>query len=220
MPLTTKRLISDAVLTRIGGGYVDSAFPVQKEDVWKALEQMINSMFKMQQFSDNLPSGETIPEGSSIATYTDISVTSGNGFSKASLPVLPISLPKNIGVYGVFSAASITSIPQIQFIPLQRGQRNLLKTDLLLNNLMNQIGYEVQNNFVVFSQDITLLGITKVDMDLVVFDMSLYGETDILPIPSNMEEDIVNKLVAMFGVVNPESGSVNLLTTAGQQENK
>jgi hypothetical protein len=211
--MVNKRTISDQVLFRIYGGDVDIASPVQKLDVFKATEQLINSIFKLEQFSQNLPSGETIPHGSMIATYTDVAVSAYGDIAKANLPIQPISLPKNIGVFDVRPALSLTTIQNKQsFIPLARGQRELLRVDNFLSDLLGQVGYEVRNTDVVFTKNIALYGVTKVDFELVVFDMSLYSETDILPIPSSMEQDIIDKLYQMFKDVKPESPSNNQLT--------
>lgn len=221
MALLTKRLISDQVLYRMYGGLVDAASPVQKDDIFKATEQLVNSLFRMEQFSSNLPSGELIPNGVMIATYTDITVSSYGNVSKATLPVIPISLPRNLGIYNISPATSIPAVSGLfSFLPLARGQRELLRTDTLLNDLLNQVGYEPRNNNVVFTKNIILMGVTKVDMELCVFDISLYSESDVLPIPSSMEADIVNTLVAQFSPVQPDSAKVNLLTTAQQQQNK
>jgi len=216
---STKKIISEQVLFRLYGGQIDTAAPVQQEDIWKALEQIINNTFRLQQFNATLPSGEIIPESASIATYENIAVVSYYNCSRAILPITPISLPKNIGIFDIKTAYSLGGqVPQINFIPMQRGQNALLKSDLLLNSLLNQVGYEPSNKFITFTKDITLLGITKVDMDLIVFDMALYGIDDVLPIPASFEADIVNQLVQQFNPVQAENGQVNLLTTAGQNK--
>jgi hypothetical protein len=106
------------------------------------------------------------------------------------------------------------------FIPLQFGQGYLLQADKLLNSLFGQISYEVSQKKVTYSKDITLFGITKVDMQLVVLDMSQYSETTDLPIPADMEEKLVSELVAQFAPIVPESGIVNAYTTSQQQPNK
>lgn len=219
MPNITKRLLSDAILFRIGGGNVDIASPVEKTDIFKAIEQLINSMFRMEQFTQNLPNGETIPSGVMIATYTDIDVVTYGNVSKSSLPVIPISLPKNIGIWGITPAMSLSLTYSDQFIPLMRGQNQLLRSDTLLNDMMGMIAYEPRNSDVVFTKNLILLGITKVDFELLVFDISTYSETDILPIPSSYEADIVNTLVAQFGSVRASNSVVNLLTTYDKAAN-
>lgn len=221
----TKRLVSDQVLFRIYGGFPDVNAPVQKYDIWKALEQKINSLFSMQQFSLNLPSGETIPNNLALATYEDITVTrTSNERSKATLPVMPITLPRNAGINEIRPVLNIVSSGDRMlgqpFIPIQAGQGYLLQADSLLNDMMGQISYEPSQKTVIFSKDITTLGMTKVDMKLVVFDMSQYSETDVLPIPADMEQQIINELIQQFAPVQAESGIQNPVTTAGQQNNK
>ncbi len=216
--MSSKRLISDQVLYRLSGGSPDVSFPVQKQDVWKALEQLVNSMFKLTQFSENLPSGETIPNGLSIATYESVDVSSYGDVSKATLPVIPIMLPKNMGIFDVRPAMSLPNVSgMFSFIPLAKGSYQLLRNNFLLNDLMGQIGYEPRNKDVVFTKNISLLGVTKVDMDLVVMEIASYSETDTLPIPADMEATIIEKLVMQFSTVTPESGQVNLISSAGQQ---
>lgn len=213
--MSTKKIISDQVLLKLSGGFVDNSFPVDERDIWKALEQKINDTFKLKHFSETLPSGETIPDSTMIATYTDNTVTStGNGKSTTPLPINPISLPKNMGIFLIYDPNN----PDVMFIPLQRGQLSLLKADTLLNDLNGEVGYEPKNNIITFTKDLTTLGITSVTQELCVFDISLYSATSVLPIPADMEEKLVNELYAQFSPVQPESGVVNNFTNAGQTQ--
>lgn len=211
---TTKYLISEQVMFRLEPGYPDINAPVQREDIYKATEQKINSKFKLQQFTINLPQGGTIPDNLALATYQDIEVERiYNEWSRATLPVMPISLPRNAGIHEIrpvlSQANNADKMLGSPLIPLQAGQYYLLQADTLLNDLMGQIGYEPEGKYVIIKKDLTTLGVTKVDMKLVVFDISLYGDTDILPVPSDMEEQIVNELVEQFSGKQPESGLVN-----------
>lgn len=212
----TKKIVSDQVLYKLAGGYPDNAFPIDERDVWKALEQKVNSLFKLRHFDTTLPSGETIPENAMIATYEGVTVTSSGQQSYSTLPVTPISLPKNVGIYLIYDA----NYPDYYFKPLQRGMRGLLRTDNLLSDTLGLISYEPKNNRVVYSKDLTLLGVSSVTMELCVFDISNYSATAELPIPSDYEERIVNELVAEFSPVTAESGIVNPFTTAGQNQVK
>ena len=209
--MSTKRIISDQVLYKLAGGVPDTAFPVQEFDIWKALEQKINSYFKLKHFDTTLPSGETIPENTMIATYEDIAVTANeNGTSQSTLPVIPISLPKSVGIFLIYDP----NFPDTPFIPLQRGQKALVKTDEVLGDLMGLIAYEPKNNVIIYNQDITLFDITTVTMELCVFDMSQYGVSDRLPIPADFEERLIQELVMEFSPIVAESGVVNPWTTA------
>lgn len=205
----TKRLISDQVLTRLEQGWPNIGAVTQREDVWKATEQKVNSIFKIQQLATNLASGETIPDGLALATYEGIAVTHwADGKSKSILPVMPITLPKNAGVQMVLPVVNVTDTGDRQhgkpLIPLIVGQNELLQTDALLNDLMGRWGYTPKGNTLYYTKDLTLFGITEVDMQLVVFDISNATETTELPIPSDYEEQIVNELVLQFAGVAPD----------------
>lgn len=190
-----KRFLADQILIKLDGGFPDVAAKTQKEDVFAAIEQWINAKFKLKHFQETLSSGETIPEGASIATYSAISVTSDGSFSYATLPVVPISLPRNMGVFDINDGNGYS------FIPVQRGQIAMLGAEFMLNTLLGQVVYEVAGKTVKFSQDIKVMGKDTVDMDLMVFDMSLYGETDVLPLPKDMEQQLIDDIYKSFAPV-------------------
>jgi hypothetical protein len=212
MPNITKRLLSDQLLFKLDGSFPEVSMAVQKQDVWKAIEQWINSKFKLKHFQETLPTGETIPEGASLATYTGIAVTSSGDKSVCTLPVMPISLPRNMGVYDINDGNGYS------FIPLQKGQINLLGQEFLANTLLGQICYEIAGMNVTFSQDITLLKMDTVNMDLMVFDMSKYSETDILPLPSDMEQQLLDDLYKMFAPIQPEPATVSNYPVNSQKQ--
>lgn len=210
--MSTKRIIGEQILYKLAGSIPDTAFPIQEEDVWKALDQKINSLFKLKHFEVTLSNGETMPENAMIATYENVAVTSFGEKSKATLPITPISMPKNMGIYLVYNPA----YPDNPFIPIQRGQRFLLNADSLLNELSGQISYEPRNTDIIFSKDITIFGVSAVTMELCVFEMGLYGVNDDLPIPRDYESTLVDELVASFSPVTAEPGTVNNWATNEQ----
>lgn len=217
MPSVTKKQISDEVLYRIVGGVPTKSFPVQEQDIWASIPDKINAMFRVRHFDSTLASGETIPDNAMIATYENVTVTSmGNGKSYSLFPINPISLPKGMGVFMIYDPKN----PDNFFIPLQRSQLALLRADELLNNIMGQIGFEPKNDRVIFTQDITMYDINTVTMELCVFDITDYGVTDPLPVPSDMVEDIVESLVKEFSLVLPKTGIVSNFTNETQVPQK
>jgi len=211
---STKKIISDAVLYKLNGGTpAPAGFPVDERDIWASLEDIINAKFKMKHFDTTLPSGETMPEHAMIATYENVAVTPlGDGRATATLPVTPISLPKNMGIYLVYNE----DYPDAFFIPLQRGQSSLLNADDLLNELNGQIGYEPKNEKIIFRKDITTFGITDVTMELCVFDISQYTATQDLPLPADYIDDITTQLVQEFAPVAAKSGIVSNFVNPSQ----
>lgn len=210
--MSTKKTISDAVLFKLAGGYPDGAFPVDERDIWSSLEQKINAKFKLRQFDTNLPAGETIPSNLHIAIYEGVAVASVGEASTSTLPITPISLPMEMGIFLVYDSR----YPDNPFIPLRRGQRALMRADNLLSDLFGQITYDVTNRTLRYNKDLTLLGCDEVTMELIVFDMSQYSVTDVLPIPADYEAELEDELVREFAPVTPESGIVNPITTANQ----
>lgn len=220
--MATKKQISDSVLYKLAGGIPDSSFPIDERDIWNSIDHKINARFKLEQFQGNLPSGGTIPDNLCLATYEGITVTrTSNERSKCTLPIMPVSLPRNAGINEIRPVLNLTDSGDRMLgqpiIPLQAGQAYLLNADELLNDLMGQWGYEVNGKTIVFTKDLTTYDITKVDMKLLVFDISQYSITDTLPIPADFQEQLENELVAEFAPVIPESGVVNNFTNAGQQ---
>lgn len=210
----TKKLISDGVLYKLAGGVPHPSFPVHEEDVWASLDNKVNSLFKLKHFDTTLPSGETMPEAAMIATYENRTVTSfGSGKSKVTLPIVPISLPKNMGIYLIYDP----NHPDSPFIPLQRGQLMLLRADELLNDINGQIGYEPKNSYILFTKDLTMFGVTSVTMELCVLEMSQYTSTQDLPIPADYIDPIKEELVQEFAPVLAKSGFVNNFTNPTQQ---
>lgn len=216
--MATKTLMAQQILYRIYGGYPDVNSPIQEPDVIKAIEQCINYRYKTQYYNEILPSGETIPNNSALMPFTNVAVAALNGKAYSLLPTMPVKLPRNMGVFNIEPANSLDISPKIDaFIPLQAGQRQLLNSDVLLNDLLFQVGYEVKGNKVYYSKDITLLGVTAVDMDLITMDISQFSETENLPITPDIEQDILNEVYAIFVPVTPEDGSVNNYSNLRQQ---
>lgn len=212
--MATKKLISDWILYDLAGGVPHPSLPVHEEDIWVAIGDTVNSLFKLKQFDTNLPSGETMPEHAMIATYENIAVTSfGSGKSKATLPITPISLPKNMGIYLIYDP----NHPESPFIPLSRGQLSLLRADELLNDLMGSIGYEPRNKDIIFTKDLTMFGISSVYMELCVLEISEYGINDELPIPADYIDRVKIEILDRYRGVLAKSGIVNNFTNPTQQ---
>lgn len=196
--MTTKIKISDQILYKLYGGYPDNSAPVQREDVIEAVNQKINALLKTQHFSVTLPTGETIPDGLLIGTYPAIDVASLETRSSATLPAIPVSLPRNMGVLEVSPDEDFSNL----YIPLQPGQYALLKNQPLISSLLNQVGYEVYGSKLMFTKDITADGISKIYTRLAIHDISKYDDYEPLPIPADLEAQIVEEVYKGFADVH------------------
>lgn len=195
--MATKFFLSEQVMLRLAAGYPDVAEKVDILDVIAALGQKISQMFNMTYFSAVLPNGETVPDGLMLATYTGIPVATIGTRSVSILPVMPISLPRNQGVFQISNKSDFTG----EFIPMAPGQYNLVSAQPGISDFLGQIGYEVVGNQAIFHRDITIEGITTVNMRLVVMDLSKYDDYAPLPIPADMESVVVEELYKIFAPV-------------------
>lgn len=200
--MTTKYKLAEQVLNLINGGRTKAATEVRIEYVMEYIQQTINSLYKQDQFSVNLANGETIPSSLMLTTYDNGGVgytpVQYKGVSKVSLPVMPISLPKGLGVFEI----SYIGDYNVPFIPIQPGQQGLLRTEKLINALFSQVAYEVNGSTVIFNQDITPAA-KNVMFKLVTMDFSAYSDYDMIPLSSDMESEVIQSAFKLFSAQMP-----------------
>lgn len=204
---STKYSIAEQVRLRLTGGSGKQAAIVDPRELMKAVEQVCNSLLKMDYFKTTLQVGETTPENLSLATYENIPITTYKGVARAILPAIPIRLPRNMGCWAVFPFNLITgaTLFSSQFIPIPFGMAALLQSQPMISDLLGQIGYEPQGGSLVFDKDITAApySIAACTMQLVVLDISQYGDYDLLPLPADMEADAIEEVYQRFAPEKP-----------------
>lgn len=193
--MTTLFRMAEECLKLISGGKIPTATGVSINELKIAIAQCCNSLLKTDYLQVNTRMAETIPNGSMLGYYANLVVESWKGKSRVKLPIKPLKLLRDMGVWSVFPSDQ----PDKEFIPLEMGQWSLLQSQPLLNNLLGQIGRETYGEYIVFTKDITIPGETvTVDMRLVIMDFSLYGDYDLLPILPEMEWQIKQEVVKMY----------------------
>lgn len=196
MAVVTIYRLAEQAHSLIEGGDPQAASSIGLNELKISCGQVINKMLKTDYMGSNLPMGELIPNGAVLGLYENIQVAqNGTGSSKATLPIKPLKLPRNMGVWSVFPSGQ----PSKEFIPLQMGQTNLLKSQPI-NDFLGQVGYETLGDKLIFTKDLTNGGGTTatVDMRLAVMDISLYGDWDMLPVPPEWEWDIITEVYKMY----------------------
>jgi len=198
MAQTIYRLAEQAY-SLIEGGDPGVASSISLNELKISCGQVINQLLRVDYFNTNIKMGETIPNSTVIAKYENIPVyQNGTGRSKATLPVKPLMLPRNMGVWSIY----LTEDPLTDFIPLQMGQSNLLRSQLMISDLLGQVGYEVRGLDIYFTKDLTTLfhntsGVF-VTAELAIMDIANYGDYDILPVPPEMEWQIVQEVYKLY----------------------
>ena len=216
---TTKYKITEQVILMLTGANPGVANNYSIGAIKTAIEQRVNTMLKMEYFPMVGAFNENIPNGASVATYENVAVSSATiNSATAVLPAMPIKLPRSIGVFQIID-------PQtgIEYIPLEMGQRALLQSQPLINNVLGQVAYEVYGKNVVFSKNIANLGVPVVTIRLVVLDMSQYDDWDLLPVSADMEAQVIEQVYQLFMTQPPadylvDSTSTEAKTPLNQQK--
>jgi hypothetical protein len=191
---TTKYKLAEQCVRILNGGEIPVATKVKINEAKIAVEQVLNKLLKMEYLNLNIPTAELIPNGASVATYEGITVTQYGTRSKSTLPAMPLKLPRGIGVYQIFDPANM----DCPFIPLEMGQFGLLSSQPLINNLLGQVGYEWYGTEIIYTTDLTQPSPIEVTIRLVVLDIGQYSDYDILPVPADMEWEIVQEVVKLY----------------------
>lgn len=203
MAVSTIYRIAEQALSLIEGGDMPAASSLSISEIKIACGQVINSLLKTEYLSVNGALGEKIPNGSVLGLYENIEVTSWNGKSISILPIKPIKLPRNMGVFAIYPKYQPNGIYELdkEFIPLQMGQGALLKSQPMINDLLGQVGYETFGDKVLFTKDLpAIYPYIVVAMRLVIMDISQYGDYDPLPILPEMETQVIQEVVKMYSL--------------------
>lgn len=201
---TTKYKIAEQVQRLLKGNPVISG-RVHINDIKILIEQVANQALKADHFSVNMPEGDTIPNNCMVFTYDNVPVVTYKGKSKATLPSIPISLPRNVGVLHVSKTDAIDE----PFIPIPSGMYGIVKPQDLLGELSGLIGYEVFGKDIVFTQNLPGNNVNSVFVRLVGMDLSQLTDHDLLPISADMEASIVTQVYKIFVQTPPADRGPN-----------
>lgn len=209
--MTTIYKISEEILKLLNAGNVQAASSASIGEIKIAVCQVANSLLKAEHFSVNEQMGEKIPNGSVVATYDGIAITStSNNRSEADLPAQPLKLPRGMGVWAVY----LTDFPDNQFIPLQMGQSVLIQSQPQLSDLLGQVGYETRAAKLKFTKDLSLLFPDKtLTVELILLDISEYDDYQVLPILPEHEWEIKQQVYKLYAGVGIPDKLVDVTTS-------
>lgn len=208
--------ISEQVRKMLQGGNPASKSKYEMQEVKRAIIQVVNGLIKIQHITEDMAGGESIPDGSVLTEYDNVPVISYKNTARAILPAMPVKLLRNMGVWHVSRTDDVIN----GFIPFEPGQLQMLGEEPLISDILGQIGYTPMGKYIIFNKDITVNdddnAITEVYMQLVVKDLSLYGDFEQLPISSSMEIDVINGTFQILTGQLPENKKVDVISK--QQE--
>lgn len=227
---TTIYLLSEQAMKLIEGGTRSAGASITFNEVKLACGNVINQLLKTEYLSINGKVGEVIPNGTTLGLYEDIDVVSYNGKSKARLPIKPIKLPRNMGIWAIYPKYDSLGSYELdkEFIPLQMGQGALIKSQPLISDLMGQVGYENFGMDVIFTRDLpSEHEYVKVTMRLAIMDISMYSDYEPLPILPEQEWEVINQVYKLYStqvvpdkLVDPTVDESKGIPTINQKANR
>lgn len=123
--------------------------------------------------------------------YEDLPTYSNK--SKATLPTQPINLPRGMGVWKLFSASD----PFVSFIPVSSGEMFLYAGRI--SGAMDELNvYEYHDNkTLIVNKSVTDIP-SDMKIQLLVVDPEQLGEYDLLPIPADMEFEVIASVLTIL----------------------
>jgi hypothetical protein len=203
---TTKAKISEQIQRMIAGNPIISG-RIHRNDIRLLVEQVANQLLKADYFAVNIPEGDSMPSNCMVFTYDNVPVsTYKTTKSRAILPAIPISLPRNMGVLHVSKTDAIDE----PFVPIPTSMYGIIKPQDLLGDLSGLIGYEVVGRDIVFTKNLPGLSINSVFIRLVGVDLSQLTDYDLLPLSADMEAQVVQQVYAILVQAPPADRAQNI----------
>lgn len=198
---TTLFRLAEEVKRLLDGGDSPIASNTTINEIKISVVQVLHQLLKIDYLKVNGKMNEMIPNGSVLALYENIEVVSSNGKSKSTLPIKPMKLPRNMGVFAIYPKYETNNNYELdkEFIPLQMGQGALLRSQPMINDLLGQVGYENFGMEILYTKDIkALFPDIVVAMRLAIMDISQYGDYDPIPVLPEMEWQIKNEVFKLY----------------------
>lgn len=197
---TTKAILSEQI-QRIYSRFIDKGNESDVIDIREIkllVNQSINKVLKLQ-VAESFKAGLIDVPKCNLVEYT-CAVTSQSGNSRAyiTLPVIPINLPMDMGIWSI----AATNAAMTPYIPIP-AQDVIVFQGTNLSALEQQVGYYMQGKRVYFTKDITTVGngsITSVIVNLLVSDFSTQGDNDLLLISPEVENSIMEDVLGILGL--------------------
>jgi hypothetical protein len=187
----TKKILAEQI-QRLYSRFIDKENPsdiIDTREIILLVGQSLNKVLKLQ-VAESFKAGMIdVPKCNLIEYTTAVTADSGNNRAYITLPVIPLTLPMDIGIWSIAAATGAMN----PYIPIP-AQDVLVFQGANLSYLEGKIGYYVQGKRVYFTKNITLTAngtVTSVVVNLLTMDLSQFGDNDLLPISPEVESTII-----------------------------
>jgi hypothetical protein len=187
----TKKILAEQI-QRLYSRFIDKENPsdiIDTREIILLVGQSLNKVLKLQ-VAESFKAGMIdVPKCNLIEYTTAVTADSGNNRAYITLPVIPLTLPMDMGIWSIAAATGAMN----PYIPIP-AQDVLVFQGANLSYLEGKIGYYVQGKRVYFTKNITLTAngtVTSVVVNLLTMDLSQFGDNDLLPISPEVESTII-----------------------------
>jgi len=209
----TKTILAEQI-QRLYARFLDKDNPsdvIDLREILLLINQSINKVLKVQ-VAESFKAGLIdVPKCNLIEYTVTVTAESGNSRSYISLPVIPLNLPMDMGIW------SITPVngAMTPYIPIP-AQDVLVFQGANLSYLEGKTGYYVQGKKVYFTKDITTVpngSVSSVVVNLLVSNLGSLTDTDMLPISPDVESAIIDDVLQTIS-----NGRVSQAELASKQQ--
>lgn len=205
----TLRRISEQVALLLTGGAMQEGYQDLFERAKLHVVDQINYMLKIEQYDLRNVSENQGSIDAALAYYTiqDASITVDGDYAVFNLPIRPMSLPHGQGVHSVVmkntasgKTGEMIPIPASMWTnfvvayPAYNTKKKFATefSDTMWGYYTHKSGSEIRLSSKAFANGYTA------DIQLVVFDVSTIDEDDMLPVPADMVNPIIDAVVAQL----------------------
>lgn len=170
---------------------------VYKDEITLLVEQALNESLKEAVPEQNVYGGVELP-AAGLLTFTGSSLLtlSADGL-EVTLPVVPITLPHDMGIFRVYHADT----PTTPYIPITK-EASMVFGGSDASYLEGQVGY-FRKGFdkIRFTTNVKVLGSnpvvdeTDIVVEMFIVDFSQFAATAVLPISADMERVVIRKVL-------------------------
>ena len=194
MALNTRHNLIELIRRDLSGGFPSDMDRVRDAEIAMQINSIANALLKKEYFNTTLNiEGDRIPDGCMLATYTIDVTPSENYTATATLPIVPVVLPKGMGVFSVYPYGR----PDLAYIPVPPNVVFQVQKDKMISPIGKKC-YSVNGKRVVIYDNLIGAGVTKLNVQLAVMDIETLDDNDVLPIPADMISEIHTVVVEIY----------------------
>lgn len=219
--------IAELVIRRLNGDRPDATSTPEIESLYPVIDQLANVQIKVLHFNETLPQGDTVPDGTVIASYVLPVKSYKSNWSMVELPVLPVRLPRLQGFRQIthvwYEDGELQGDELCQFIPMPGDAFYSVGKLPVISNMMGQVGYKQEGFGIIFTENLAndkdcLVEVKMLGLSLDAKDKDgneVYSDFTPLPITPEMQGAIIEQLVEMYGgKVKPHNPDTDIIEPA------